>query len=314
VPCTGADFILTITVNPTPDVNTTSPTAICTGSPTDIALNSSVTGATYNWTIGTISGGITGASASGGLAIAQTLTNSGTTAGTVEYIVTPSANGCSGIPTIILVTINPSYSYTENQSICNGDSYLWHGNNYTSTGEYNAIYASVSGCDSVYTLILTVNTVDIGVTLSNFGVTISADSAADAYQWVDCDNNFAPLATEINQSFTATANGNYAVIITQGSCSDTSACTEISSVGIAPFANSMMIDLYPNPVSDELTIEIKGNTIATNFEILNLIGQVVFKGMMLEKTTIQTTDFATGVYLIKIKNGKYFEYRKIVKQ
>jgi hypothetical protein len=46
----------------------------------------------FTWTIGTITGSITGATAGSGATINQTLTNpSNATAGTVEYIVTPTS-------------------------------------------------------------------------------------------------------------------------------------------------------------------------------------------------------------------------------
>jgi len=72
--------------------------------------------------------------------------------------------------------------------------------------------------------------------------------------------------------------------------------------------------IYPNPVSNELIIEIDGNHEKVNFEILNAIGQVVFKGNLVEKTIVQTSNFATGVYLIKLENGKTFEFKKIIKK
>ncbi|MFA5972729.1 MAG: T9SS type A sorting domain-containing protein, partial [Lentimicrobiaceae bacterium] len=72
--------------------------------------------------------------------------------------------------------------------------------------------------------------------------------------------------------------------------------------------------VYPNPVTNELIIEIKANTKKTNFEILNSIGQVAFKGNLLERTVVQTSGFAPGMYLIKFENGKSFEFKKIIKE
>jgi len=487
--CPGIPENIVVTVHPTPTVTTTSQTAICSGETTNIGLSGNIATATYSWTIGTITGGITGASAMNGPAIVQTLTNPGATAGTVTYVVIPSTPECSGIvtnivvtvnpvpaitaitanacsnagftvtpvditdgvvpsgttynwtsPTVtggvtggasgssasgisgtlvnpttaaqtatyivtpisgtcpgdtfmlnvtinptpdvvitdptavcspatvdltaaavtagstaglsysywtdavattayaspataaagtyyikgttpegcfeivpVMVTVNPVYAFTENHSICNGDIYSWHGNDYTASGIYTAPYTTVSGCDSTYTLHLTINTVDVGVTVSSNGVAMTVDSIADAYQWVDCDNNYTFISNETNQSFTPAVNGHYAVIITQGTCSDTSVCIEVSSVGIDPNGDYTTLSIYPNPISDELTIEIKGNTRSTNFEILNSIGQVIYRGMLVEKTTVRTADFATGVYLIKIENGKHFEFKKIVK-
>ncbi len=48
------------------------------------------------------------------------------------------------------------------------------------------------------------------------------------------------------------------------------------------------INVYPNPVSDELITEIEGNMDTKDFEILNLVGQIVFNGSVSEKTTVQT--------------------------
>jgi hypothetical protein len=79
------------------------------------------------------------------------------------------------------------------------------------------------------------------------------------------------------------------------------------------FANDAIM-IYPNPVSNELIIEINGNNEKINFYILNAIGQVVFKGNLVEKTTVQTSNFAPGVYLIKLENGKTFEFKKIIKE
>jgi carboxyl-terminal processing protease len=74
------------------------------------------------------------------------------------------------------------------------------------------------------------------------------------------------------------------------------------------------VSIYPNPVSSELNIDIKGNNDKYKFEIINSIGQTVFKGNLTEKTTIQTTNFSPGIYLIKLENGKTIEIKTIVKK
>ncbi len=61
-------------------------------------------------------------------------------------------------------------------------------------------------------------------TITN-GNAITANQTGATYQWIDCnDTTLIPGAT--NASYAA-ANGNYAVIITLGSCSDTSDCVSI---------------------------------------------------------------------------------------
>ncbi|MDO8928866.1 MAG: T9SS type A sorting domain-containing protein [Bacteroidota bacterium] len=71
--------------------------------------------------------------------------------------------------------------------------------------------------------------------------------------------------------------------------------------------------VYPNPVTNELTIELQGNTIQTNFEIINLSGQVIFKGTVFEKVVVQTENFVPGVYLVKLESENKFEYKKVIK-
>src|SRR5204863_347781 len=96
--CVGNAFTITVTVNPTPVVTNAATASTCSGISPNIALTSSAP-STFAWTIGTITGAITGASASSGSIINQVLTNpSNTTAGTVQYLVTPtsSTGSCVG--------------------------------------------------------------------------------------------------------------------------------------------------------------------------------------------------------------------------
>ena len=233
-----------------------------------------------------------------------------TTAGTYSAGYT-TMYGCDSVYTLNL-TVNPVYAFTENHSICNGEIYNWQGTGYTTAGTYTAGYPTISGCDSVYTLYLTVNTVPTGVTVT--GITITADSTADAYQWIDCGNGFIPVNGAVYQSFTATVNGDYAVIITRGLCSDTSVCVPVTTVGIEPASRIKTIRIYPNPVSAALTIELTGYENHTSFEIFNSIGQPVSGGVVTEKAVVQTFGFAPGVYVVRLKNGDAVDFRKFVKE
>jgi hypothetical protein len=83
--------------------------------------------------------------------------------------------------------------------------------------------------------------------------------------------------------------------------------------GIESTGNNSTIKVYPNPVSDELTIEIEGNNDRQCFEILNSVGQIVFKGNLSERTVVPTTNLSPGVYLLKVENGRSFELKRIVR-
>ena len=129
------------------------------------------------------------------------------------------------------LTINSSNTGTDIQTAC--DSYTWiDGNTYTSNNNTAThTLSNAGGCDSVVTLDLTINTVDNGIT--NSSPALMANATGAAYQWLDCDNNYSLIAGETNQSFTATANGSYAVEVTQNNCRDTSNCELVTLVWFA---------------------------------------------------------------------------------
>jgi hypothetical protein len=117
-----------------------------------------------------------------------------------------------------------------------------------------------------------------------------------------------------SQSYTALSSGDYYAIQTLDGCSsEASNILHIVVSGIGEIKNDKAIKVYPNPFTNELIIEIEGNNEKQDFEILNTIGQVVFKGTIIEKTTVRTGNFVPGIYLIKLKNGKYFEFKKLKK-
>lgn len=112
------------------------------------------------------------------------------------------------------------------------DTYLApDGQMYSNSGVYTAVIQNSVGCDSVITIDLTINTVDATTTQLD-DVTIQANLNGVQYQWVDCDDNFAIINGATNQTYTATVNGNYSVIVFDGNCSDTSDCVTISKVSL----------------------------------------------------------------------------------
>ncbi|KIC92704.1 hypothetical protein OI18_21540 [Flavihumibacter solisilvae] len=81
-----------------------------------------------------------------------------TTAGTYERTFV-SAAGCDSIATLNLV-VNETLTSTTNATICTSQlPYSWNRNTYSEAGTYEVKLTSTAGCDSIATLILTVNTV-----------------------------------------------------------------------------------------------------------------------------------------------------------
>ena len=73
------------------------------------------------------------------------------------------------------------------------------------------------------------------------------------------------------------------------------------------------VSIYPNPTKDNLTIETNTNT-EQRLEIINLIGQTVYTNIINRKTTINTSAFTNGVYILKLSSDKETVVKKFVKE
>jgi len=217
--------------------------------------------------------------------------------------------GCDSIITINL-TINNSTSSNQNLIYCNylispSGNYLW-----TSSGIYNDTIPNTSGCDSIMTINLTINSADNLVTQS--GITLTANATGANYQWLDCNNGYAIIPGETGQSFTPTANGNYAVSIAENSCPDTSACFAINNVGLYE-NNESILSVYPNPSNGKFTIILKDLTQEkVDFQITNSLGQVVYSGTLSSSENQKEINLATGIYYLKINSGVRLETIELI--
>ena len=112
----------TVIVNPIPDVIITpTQTTICSETSTSINLSSTVSGTTFTWVVVQQSN-VTGASNGSGNVISQVLT-SALTGGYVDYLVTPTSNGCVGPAQSIRINVTPRPNVTainNNPTFCSG--------------------------------------------------------------------------------------------------------------------------------------------------------------------------------------------------
>ncbi|MEI6899811.1 MAG: PKD-like domain-containing protein, partial [Bacteroidota bacterium] len=107
--CNGDTATYVVTVFPVPNAfSQPAGESICSGSATNLALQSNVTGTTFTWSASGSSPNVSGFSAGNNSTIIQTLANSGTTTETVTYTITSFANGCPAGPAYIaLVNVYP---------------------------------------------------------------------------------------------------------------------------------------------------------------------------------------------------------------
>lgn len=143
------------------------------------------------------------------------------------------------------------------------------------------------------------------------GDTITATQAGATYQWINCDTD-SPIAGQTNQSFTVTVDGNYAVEITSGSCTERSSCVNVNALGVVEFEIDGL-KVYPNPVYSTLNIDLT-NYEDASYEIININGQIVLKGNIASPAhRVNVSNMSQGVYFVKLLVDQKSAMQKFIK-
>ncbi|WP_343632685.1 SBBP repeat-containing protein [Fluviicola sp.] len=224
-----------------------------------------------------------------------------------------NAAGCDSVVTLQL-TIHHSNTGTDIQNVCN--SYTWiDGITYTASNN-TATYTltNAAGCDSVITLNLTIQGVSDTTTVLN-GITIHANNDNATYQWLNCDIDYAVISGATNQNFTATANGNYAVQLTENGCTDTSACVEIKTVGIPENDFGNAVTIYPNPTEGKFFVDFGTVREQAEISIMDITGKIIETKSVTQSQIVKLTiNEPAGFYLVSIRSGEREAVFKVIKE
>src|SRR5690554_3857226 len=152
-------------------------------------------------------------------------------------------------------------------------------------------------------------TVDVTTALDD--ATITATATGLNYQWIDCSDN-SIIVGETGVSYTATVSGSYAVIITDGTCVDTSTCVtvNISSLNDNDFAG---VKIYPNPVKEVLNITNENGTLQS-VEVVSATGSIVYSSTISSSNfTVNTAQLNAGVYFVNVRTENSAKTFKVIK-
>lgn len=172
----------------------------------------------------------------------------------------------------------------------------------------NLLYDSPSS-NSVMELKLT-TLIDYSTT--TMGNTITAEETGVSYQWINCEDD-SPIEGETAQSFEASKSGDYAVIITSGTCSDTSDCVNLTFVGTEnPLFNG--VSIYPVPAQDLVSIDLGGlENVA--LRVFDTRGQLVHSNAAINTAKYQfdLSTFSAGLYIVELTaNNNRHQYKLMV--
>jgi hypothetical protein len=225
---------------------------------------------------------------------------------TTTYTFTPNAEECAISTTVEVVVNEKTYSTTQ-LSVCSIDLPLnWNGSNYFYQGTFTKSLIGENGCDSIATLELEINQFNNEIEY-NLGMLSSLQPNA-TYQWINCANNQA-IAGATQKNYTPADNGNYAVIVTKGDCSDTTECFSIQDASLAQQSNSILnVSIYPNPTEANAFLKINSDQ---NQEIKLQVNDAAGRQVMVEKTitteigenifSIPSNEWTNGIYFITMK-------------
>ena len=262
-------------------------------SSSSIGLSNLLLDTTYYWRVRSINGGFysnwsdiwsfyTGNSSC-------SATNNSITRSSCKSYISPSGNytwtssgvymdtivnnmGCDSILTVDL-TISSGITSTISPTACK--NYVSPSGNYTwtSSGVYMDTIINTSGCDSIITVDLTIDEVDTSV-INNSGMLVAKATGA-LYQWMYCDSSI--IINAVNQSFTAIEDGDFALIVAQNGCTDTSSCYTVRDVNVGLIENPFGMDLrlYPNPTTGIFSIDLSGYYTGVKVVVRNILSQEI---------------------------------------
>ncbi len=131
--------------------------------------------------------------------------------------------------------------------------------------------------------------------ITQSGLTLTAQSSSGNFQWLNCNNGYAILPNDTLQTYTVSSNGSYAVEIRKNGCIDTSACLQVIGVGLEELQTSS-ISVFPNPTEEVLTINTKEQFEFRVFDIKGTLQNV----KPLNKQRLDLSNLASGIYFLEL--------------
>lgn len=181
-------------------------------------------------------------------------------------------------------------------------------------GNFYFASSTVSGCEGVERMKVKAVVLAGNVFVTQSNGTLTAAAAGLTYQWLDCQTGIA-IGGATNRSFTPSVSGTYAVIIFEGSCADTSDCTDVLNVGLGQNNAVFEFSIHPNPAVDEINFSFANLEGEITLNMYSTSGALVFtsKEMIRENKLKIKTELEAGLYFIQINhNGSVSAKYKVV--
>ena len=226
-----------------------------------------------------------------------------------------SAAGCDSIVQLEL-TVNPSYSFTIDTSLCEGETIAFEGVTMSSTGTYPFNLFTTLGCDSIITYELIVYPIpDAPSVLSNSPLScpgdlfeVSTASVAEGlYDWVG-PNNYSFDESDFSFEAYPSNMGTYTVSVTVDGCISPITTINLEIVNIYSFEESDLPNVFTpngNSANEVFDLQAYFKTCET-YEVFyfDRWGNVVYRHTQNETpfsgNAFDGSQLMDGVYMYKI--------------
>lgn len=212
-----------------------------------------------------------------------------TTDGQFSQVFT-SAAGCDSTVTVSVGLLIP-VSTQQSISICAGETADVFGNQIGVAGTYSQTFNGYNGCDSTHTILLSVNTVSVGLTIEDITcaelgfatATASGSTGPYSYEWSNSGSS-ASIGNLTAGSYTVTATDS-------NGCSSTATATIQGALGPGASINIISQVTEDEPDGGELLATVAGGTGPFGFEWNN------------GETTAEIDSLSSGNYTVTVTDA-----------
>jgi uncharacterized delta-60 repeat protein len=321
--CVDLDsVVVTVVPLPSPSITADGPTTFCIGD--SVTLTSS-TSDQYQWST----------SVNDTLSAITVMTS-----GTYSVVVT-DANGCSATSSQAVTVMSlPSVDAGMNDSTClstnvnlmasGGATYVWHPGTTLSDSTiagpiagpvvsttYTVIGTSATGCVNSDTVRITILGNPALPTITKSHDTLFCPAIYASYQWY---LGGSPIAGSTSPTHVYITNGNYHVEVTNVlGCFTVSTIFPVNDVGISEVDLASALNVYPNPTSDDLMIEMDLAYMGkVKINLVNITGQQVYLEEIgqrngIYKKQISLKENAKGIYYLQVITESGVINKKIIR-
>lgn len=153
---------------------------------------------------------------------------------------------------------------------------------------------------------------DLDNTVTTSSSHLSANETSGTYQWYNCDTDTA-ISGATNQTFMPDTSGNYAVEVSNGSCTELSSCISFTVLATDTFS-SEELKVHPNPIRSILSIE-NLKEMELKISVSDVSGKVIYSlTSQQDQIQIDLKNESAGIYFINISSNTKASTVKMVKE